>query len=368
MEALAKSIPTELIEYNITDVAIQALDEKYQGMGITDGKSYKAVVDGIGEIRAYRVQVEAKRKELKADALAFGRKVDGEAKRITELLVPIEYRLKSIKKVEDDRKAAIKAEKERIEQERVDSIQVKIIKIISMGANLGNLNVDQLNTLISDIFDVDITSEEYQEYDIHAQQAKDDALEATKSALVERAKLDQEAAERKAEGERFFKMKVAQEAEAKRLKEIEAEIEAKRQAELQRLAEIEAEIEAARQKVEDEKAQLEADKKAEQDRREQAVREDKIKEEAQAQAIRDAETKRVQEEKDKIALEKAEAEENARQRDLKPDKEKLLDFAGVLEDLELPKVKDGKAKAVITEAKEALTFTAQTIREEVEEL
>ncbi len=111
MEALVKATPNSLIEYNLTDAAIQALDEKYQNLAITNSAGYKAVVVGISEIRGYRVQVEAKRKELKREALEFGRTVDGEAKRITALLWPIENQLTKVKQVEDERKSAIKAKK-----------------------------------------------------------------------------------------------------------------------------------------------------------------------------------------------------------------------------------------------------------------
>ena len=68
-----------LIEYPVTDSAIEELSKRFAPLEITDGKTYKSVTVAIGEVRGYRVSVEKKRKELKKDALEYGRKVDGEA-------------------------------------------------------------------------------------------------------------------------------------------------------------------------------------------------------------------------------------------------------------------------------------------------
>jgi septal ring factor EnvC (AmiA/AmiB activator) len=91
------------IRFDVTDTAIAKL--KNELTGLTD---YKAVTSGIAVVRDLRVSVEATRKALKEDSLAWGRKVDAEAKRITDALKSIEEPLKLIKQQIDDAKEAAK--------------------------------------------------------------------------------------------------------------------------------------------------------------------------------------------------------------------------------------------------------------------
>ena len=93
-----------------TDTAIAEMSERYlplQISGIDDAEGLQAVHSARLVVKIHRIQVEKVRKELKADSLAHGRRVDGEAKRITALLMPIERHL-------SDQENAVVAEKERI--------------------------------------------------------------------------------------------------------------------------------------------------------------------------------------------------------------------------------------------------------------
>lgn len=370
MEALAKprtdiaEIDSAIVEsFKINLVEVAEMVAKYQTLTLppADTQAYKICRAGLTSCVHTRTGINKRRLELNVDDQKRIKARNRAGEQLTALIAPAEDHLDRLVKVEDDRKAAIKAKKVQIEQDRIAGIQAKITSINNMVPSLGSLTVIQLNTVICDIFDLEITLDEYQEYATHAQQVKDDALEAAKSALIERTRLDQEVAQRKEESERLVKLRKEQEEEARRLEEVKAKQEAE-------AIRIQAEQDAEKAALKAKRLKLEQEIQVEQDRKDREERERKIKEEAQAQAIKDAETYRVQLELDLIAQEKVEAEEKARQEALKPDKEKLLDFAGVLEDLESPKVKDGKAKAVVAEATEALAFTAQTIRDEVEEL
>jgi len=96
--------------YAITDAAIASMRETFMPLkiiGVNDADGYKKVHEARMVVKNHRVSVEKVRKELKADALEYGRKVDAEAKRITALLEPIESHL-------SDQEEAIDAEKERI--------------------------------------------------------------------------------------------------------------------------------------------------------------------------------------------------------------------------------------------------------------
>ena len=85
-----------LQRFEPTDAAIAAMRSEYMPLainGVNDADGYKAVHNARMVVRSHRVEVEKVRKELKADALEYGRKVDAEAKRITAMLAPIEDHL-----------------------------------------------------------------------------------------------------------------------------------------------------------------------------------------------------------------------------------------------------------------------------------
>lgn len=89
----------------IAEIASQYMQMKIQG--IDDREGFKAVHDARMVVKGTRVEIEKTRKEMKADALEWGRRVDAEARRLTSLLEPIEAHLQA----EEDR---IIAEKEAI--------------------------------------------------------------------------------------------------------------------------------------------------------------------------------------------------------------------------------------------------------------
>src|SRR5579863_5138042 len=98
----------ELVTYSITDADIAATQAAYAGLTADTPKGYEEVRLAIAHCRDTRVAIEKRRVELKADALAWGKKVDAEAKRITTLLEEIEDPLKAKKQAVDDEKARLK--------------------------------------------------------------------------------------------------------------------------------------------------------------------------------------------------------------------------------------------------------------------
>lgn len=116
-------IGVELKKYNVTDASIAELSERCLALkvsGIDDKEGYEVVKTARIGVKNRRVEVEKKRKELKADSVAFGKAVDGEAKRIFALIAPIEDHLIAQEKIVEDEKDRVKeekAEKERKEGE-----------------------------------------------------------------------------------------------------------------------------------------------------------------------------------------------------------------------------------------------------------
>ena len=86
----------DLAKFNMTDTAIATLANQYMPLAIKsveDSEGYELVRNARLVVKSHRVAVEKVRVELKKDALEFGRKVDGEARRLTAMLEPIESHL-----------------------------------------------------------------------------------------------------------------------------------------------------------------------------------------------------------------------------------------------------------------------------------
>lgn len=357
-----------LIEYPVTDSAIKEISRRFEPLEITDTKSYKAVTVAIGEVRGYRVSVEKKRKELKKDALEYGRKVDGEAKRITALLVPIEERLQAKKQIIDDRKEAERAEKARIEAERVDGIRKKISDIQRITVGLNGLDSNQLRDIIADVEAYGISADGYAEFQLEAKQAQAESINIIKKALGSRIEFEEEMATRKAESERLEKIRAEQEAERNRLAAETARMDAAREAEEARVAEAQAKIDAENQKMKEERRRFEAEKQAEIDRKEREALEKRLAVKAKIEAEKDAREKAERDELERAQKEDREAAEKKRQEALKPDKEKLQDFANYLLNLPPVRVKSKEGKILADNAQEGIMVVAQNLIIEIREM
>lgn len=371
--------PQQIIDYNVTDAAIEAMRQEYGGMLITDTKSYRAVVKAIGEVRSKRLAVEETRKELKKDALEWGRAVDAEAKRIKGMLEPLEKQLKATKQAEDDRKDAIKAEKERKEQERVDGIRKRISGIRGMCVGLAARSATELSSIFAAVDAIDIDDEVFQEFTTEAEAAKKDTWDAVNQALEIRERLDREDAERKAEAERLEKIRKEQEAEAARLeaerkaqeealaeqrRKLEAaKMEAEREAQEKALAE-QKKLEADRRKIEEEKAAIEAAKRAEQERRER----EEFERQAKIQAEKEAKEKAEREAAEAKDSAEAEAAEKARQEALRPDKEKLKAWADAVNSVPKPACENPTARDLLDSTYISILRTLDHMLEEAEAL
>ncbi len=140
----------DIITYNVTMKQIGELKVKYADVptGLTVKENYEAVRLGIAEIKKLRSSVESRRKELKADALEYGRNVDNAAKEIKEALLEIETPMKLIKTEFDEQKELEKREATRKEEERIDNIQGLIASIkASVESNISSTS-DTINTVI----------------------------------------------------------------------------------------------------------------------------------------------------------------------------------------------------------------------------
>ena len=334
----------QVVKYNIDMAVIQEVNEKYKDITeIKDSAGYAMVMAGLREYRELRLTVDAEHKKLKKDALEYGRAVDAEKNRIRDLITPGEERLKSVRQAEDDRKAAIKAEKIRKEQERIEGIRARIADIQKLGLSLIGLSADQLKSRKAEMLEIDITEDDFQEFKAEAETVMNDTYAAVCTALEERVKADIEAAAQKAEAERLEKIRKEQAEEAARL-------------------------EAEKKKIQDEKDRIQAEKDAEIARKDREAFEKKVQEEAKEKAEREAKERAEQEERDRVARERAEADEAARVEALKPDKDKLLNMAGTLNDIQWPIVSSVNAQMILKTAREGVARIANEIIKQTEEM
>ena len=132
--AIALPDPKSLVQFGVADAAIAELSEQYMPLrveGLSDSKGLATVHAARMHVKGLRVDVEKKRKQLKADALEYGRIVDAEAKRITALLAPIEGHLQSQEQVVLDEKARLKRE----EAERwAAALQARMDQLTEVGS------------------------------------------------------------------------------------------------------------------------------------------------------------------------------------------------------------------------------------------
>lgn len=315
----------------VTAAKISELRAKYGGLtiaGVNDKKGYELVHAARMEIREYRVAVEKVRKTLKEDSLAYGRKVDTEAKRITAKLIEIEEPL-------DQEESRIDAEKEKIKQEaqrkKEAELQARIDALTAVGAPV---NIAEIAMMTDVIFDFHLASTK------DAFEAREKVRLAGEEAL--RLKAEQEAkqaAEREARAH-VEKDRMAQE-EADRL----ATVRAAQAMEAERLAALKAEYD--RQAAEMRKAQEEivAQKQA----MEQAAREEQIRKDAEAKAKEAA----AQEEAGRRAAQEAEAKRKAQAEAARPDAQKILALAEVVRGTAYPKMTTEVGHAAITKIQDA---------------
>ena len=212
---------------------------------------------------AYRYNVDAKkllprieerRKELKAPVLEKGKANDDTAKKAVAMVQPLVELSGTRRQAWEDERAAEKAEKDRIENERLASIQAKIDIINHLASKPVEYNrsAEDLARDIVHLEAVEISAIDFQERTEEAEIIRNHAVETAKIALENRKRFEADQAE-------AARVKAAQEAEAKRLEEERANLEIERKA--QELAAIEAaEAEAERIRLKEEAIQAEREK------------------------------------------------------------------------------------------------------------
>jgi colicin import membrane protein len=334
-------IETGLASMDKVAAGIAELSKLYKGViyDVTKPEEMEAAREARRAIKAPRVEVEKIRKAAKAPLLEIGRKLDGEAARITKELEaleePIDLQIrKEEARVEAERQAKIKAE-----QERVAGIQTRIRGFWTAAemATRTNLTAAQLSNHIADLEAIEI-DESFAEFNGNAEiekagalkklgemrgAARDREIEAERVA-TEREALAKQRAEQEAANQAERNRIAAEEAAAKTRRDAEEAESKARRAEEDRVAREAQEkvaaaqrAEAARLKAERERLEAEeAARKADEKRRAEEAEAERLRSEREAQekvaAAQRAEAARLKAERERL-----EAEEAARKADEK---------------------------------------------------
>lgn len=215
----------ELKKYPVSQKIIDDLREKCMGLtisGIDDKVGYATVHTARMEIKNNRVAVEKTRKLLKEDSLKFGRAVDAEAKRLTDLLLEIEQPLEQLE-------GAIDAEKERIKQEKIRQEQAKLQKRFDrLRRYKPSIELELIRLLKDDEFEAYLqkckTEYEAEQARLAEQKRLADIESARIAERKEREAIEsKQTEERRIESERLAKVAAEQAAERKRLDAIAEE-------------------------------------------------------------------------------------------------------------------------------------------------
>lgn len=327
------------LKFPVADDAIEQMRAEYLPLtigGIEDRTGYEAVRSARIEVKKKRCAVEGVRKALNADALAWQKSVNTEAKRITALLEPIESHLQR----EED---AYHAEKERVRKEaelaKLAALQKRLDSLMALGVMRHPSVIEPMSDADFGEFLADCTREF-------------EAKSAAEAAAAEERRKEEERL--RVERDKLEKIKAAQEAELAEKRRIEAERLAAERAELERQrqeqAEAQAKIDAEKKRLADEQAERE--REAEMKRREQ---------EAAERARKEAEERQQQEAAAALAKSQAEEAERRRLESLRPDHEKLLAVAERVSAIEIPEVSPDAAD-VAGEVRMLLANAASRIR------
>lgn len=228
---------------------------------ITNTAGYQECHAARMVLKNTRVEIEKQAKAAREDATAFTKAVIVVEKELVAIIEPEEKRLQAIQDAHDEKVEAEKAEKQRLEQERVAGINQRIDWIRAQIVEFVGKPATEIAAMLDDLSGLPMDEENYGEFLSVAQTA----LATTTGKLQE-----------------MHAAAVANEQEAARLAEERAELERQREAQQRR------DDEARQQREEQERLDREARERTEAEAREQRQRED-------------AERQRVAGIKDKVA-------------------------------------------------------------------
>lgn len=354
--AVAQPITQSVVLLSVTDVTINKMIADYSRLSVT-GVDDK---EGLAKVHAARMEcvkargsIKKSHDDMKADTLAYGRKLDAEQRRLLALIAPLEEHL-------TEQEGIVEQEKARIAKEKEDAmVAVRFGRLTAVGGSLPDVAVramgpEQFEHELAQVAeqvrlkkeaDARAAEEAERQRVAAAELAEKNRLESerlererveldrqkaeqTEAARIEQVRLDQQRQEQEAA---LAQQREADALKAKeeqdRLEGIRQEQERAAQVERDRLAEIERgqqverdRLVAEQKRLDDERLERDRLVRVEQERAEIAER-DRI--ESERQVARNIEAERLRAEKAEL---------------LRPDVEKIVGMAAILRAIKLPTV------------------------------
>jgi len=274
-----------VIEYGVTEAALAELRERFKEPDASTEEGYEHCKDGCRELTSLRTALETRRKDLKAPALDWGRKVDKLAKDLIRDIKAIEGPVRSEKERVDEIKQAEARELAQLEQKRIDAIKANIEKISATAREQNPSDkASDYQQHISWLTELAITEEVFGELVDDAKTARDAALYKLNQWHEQTVQREADDARRADERAALDRQREEQDARAEKLREENERIENEKREAKER----EAAAEKAEQKRKDDAAEAEAaTKKAEDEKADQEQRDKDEAEERRVAAIND---------------------------------------------------------------------------------
>ena len=334
-EQFDNELSHEIINFNITDAALTKLAERHKDVDAY--KDFEAAKAAATECQKLRKKLTEAHKFKKADALAFGRRLDAEKNRIMGLIEAVEEPIRT-------QLTEIKEKAEREESARVEKIEAEIERIKAFANDRHDLTVEQLEERRETLALIKIDGELFQELTDQANTFKDEADAKLRIALVNEQ-------ERVAEAEKLEAQRKEQAYKQKELDERQDKLDAEEADRKSEQAKRDQEA-AGKLAEENAKRQYELDKQAEEQAAEQKKIDDENARITQEATDKEEAERKEQEEKEAAELAALQA----------PDIEKLDKLVEQIEAIAMPTVASQAAEDILTYVRSDIRELAKNIR------
>lgn len=149
-----KDVNNAVARFDAVAAGVAALQKQYGGViyDVTTPKGMESAKEARRAIREPRYEIEKVRKAAKAPILALGRRIDGEAERITKQLLAIEGPIDQQIKAEEDRKEAERQAAIEAERRRIAAIDAQIDSMRQLPASVANKSAALIRALLDTLY------------------------------------------------------------------------------------------------------------------------------------------------------------------------------------------------------------------------
>lgn len=300
-----KNKTSQPVVMSVTNTKLEKLQKKFAKVpDCTTTEGYELARVGISEIVGLRTGLATCKKDLKAEAIAFGKKVDVEYNRILDILVSIETPMKEAKKKVDAIKEAKKEEKRKAEENRKFKITNRINMIREIIFSVIDKSSEEIKKQLDAVKEIEISKTDFEEFTTEAERARIDAevkleelyqaaTEREEAAIILAAEEDRLAKERKKlEDEKAIEAADREEREKKEREEREA----REKEEAIKRAKEAAELAAKEEDIRKQQEELDERERIADEEREAAAEEKRLAEEKAEQEEKEKEAEKENEE------------------------------------------------------------------------